>query len=101
MSKDISLKELAPMLKSISVKVRPYIGVAFFVLLAIIYSFVILQINKLSNQPLDESQVSEQSKAAPTPRIDAQAAKQLQTLKDNSVNVQALFEESRQSPFQE
>jgi hypothetical protein len=70
-------------------------------MLAIIYSYIILQINTLSNAPLDESQVAAQSKATPTPHIDARAAQQLQTLKDNSVNVQALFEQNRQSPFQE
>ena len=100
-NKDIKLDAILPAVKSAIVKIHPYAGVAFFVMLAIIYGYIILQINILSNTPLDENQVASQSKATPTPHIDAKAAEQLQALKDNSVNVQALFEQNRQSPFQE
>lgn len=81
--------------------VKPYIAVLFFLLIALAYGFVILRINALSKAEVDPSAVSEQVKASPTPRIDANAIKQLETLKDNSVNVQTLFEESRTNPFQE
>ncbi|HJQ09365.1 MAG TPA: hypothetical protein VJ836_07865 [Candidatus Saccharimonadales bacterium] len=57
--------------------------------------------NTMSTAAVDESKVTEQVQALATPRIDEDAIKQLQTLKDNSVNVQALFDESRTNPFQE
>ena len=82
-------------------KVQPYSGVLLFLLLAAIYGFIVLRINSLSNPTIDQSAVVGEAKSTPVPRIDANAAKQLQALKDNSVNVQTLFDQSRTNPFNE
>jgi hypothetical protein len=98
---DISVKSPLPALASSLRKVRPYVGVLLFLLFAIIYGYMVLSINKLSNPVIDPVEVTTEAKASPSPRLDAHAAEQLQTLKDNSVNVQTLFEQSRTNPFQE
>lgn len=82
-------------------KIGRYVGVLIFLLFAGSYGFIILKMNTMSTAAVDESKVTEQVQALATPRIDEDAIKQLQTLKDNSVNVQALFDESRTNPFQE
>ena len=82
-------------------KVKPYIGLLFFVLLALLYSFVLLQINTLSAAPVDDNEVTTQTSSSPSLHVDPSAAKQLESLKTNSGNVQTLFEQSRTNPFQE
>ncbi len=101
MSKDIKISSPLPMLKGLGAKLRPYAGVSLFLLLAGIYGFMVVRINALSNPAVDSSTVLTQVKSTPAPRIDAEAAKRLQELKDNSVNVQTLFEQGRTNPFSE
>jgi hypothetical protein len=97
----VSLKSLVPALLRLTRIIQPYLIVILFLVFALVYALTIVKINSLSSAPLDTSAVDDKVKTTPTPRIDAKAADQLQTLKDNSVNVQTLFEESRSSPFQE
>lgn len=99
--KDVNLKSLSQPAERFARKVKPYAGVILFLLFALVYGFIVLRINMLSNAPVDPTAVTDQVKASPTLRIDAHAAEQLQTLKDNSVNVQTLFEQGRTNPFQE
>ncbi len=100
--KNIQLSQsLKPLSSKFAHIFKPYMGIIFFLLLASIYGFVIFRINTLSSATADSSEVSSKVKAAPTPRIDAHAIKQLQSLKDNSVNVQTLFEQKRTNPFEE
>ncbi len=82
-------------------KARRFSFVAFIVFVALLYGFVLLRINTLDNvQPSDDS-VSGQVQAAGIPRIDTTVVKQLQSLNDNSVNVQTLFNQARSNPFQQ
>jgi hypothetical protein len=97
--KDLNLKSLAQLADKVVKIVRPYALVSFIVLFALVYAFIVLQINSLSTAPVDDNAVTEQVKASPSLRIDSQAAAQLESLKDNSVNVQTLFEEQRTNPF--
>lgn len=99
--KNIALGSPLPLLLGLLQKLRPYVGVMIFLLLAATYGFIIMRINSLSNPAVDPSAVLTEVTATPTPRIDANAAEQLQSLKDNNVNVQTLFEEGRTNPFQE
>lgn len=99
--KDLSLSALFAAVATWTRKLRPYAGVGLFLLFAAVYGYLVLKINALSNPTIDLNEVVSEAVGAPTPRIDAQAAEQLLTLKDNSVNVQTLFEEGRKNPFQE
>ncbi len=82
-------------------QLRRFTLVAFAVLVAGTYSFVLYRINTLGNiQPTDEA-VSSQVEAANVPKIDQAIVAQLKTLQDNSSNVQTLFSQARTSPFQE
>lgn len=101
MSQNISVKSPLPGLLGALRKLRPYAGVMLFLLFAAIYGYMVLNINQLSNPTIDPLEVTAETKASPTPRIDDHAAEQLQTLKDNSVNVQTLFEQGRTNPFEE
>jgi hypothetical protein len=93
-----SLKTLG--LKAIG-RLKKYSSVLFFLLFALVYGYMIMKINAFSNAPVDEDEVILQVTSSPSLRIDEDAVQQLQTLKDNSVNVQTLFDQGRTNPFQE
>ncbi len=99
---NIELKLPLPMIAQSARKAKPYIGVMVFILFAGIYGYMLFKINALANPgPVDESAVLAEVKTLPVPKIDEQAANKLLTLKDNSVSVQTLFEQSRTNPFEE
>ena len=99
MNQNLDLKNLVPQLKEIAQKLTRYVGIIFFVLIASIYIFILFRINSLSNAQPDSSTIGQNT--TPTLRINEKVADQLQQLEDNSVNVQALFDEARSNPFQE
>jgi len=79
---------------------RRYGLVLFLVFVALIYGFVLLRINSLTNAQPSADAVSSQVKAARIPHIDQSVVQQLQSLQDNSVSVKSLFNQARDNPFQ-
>ena len=77
-----------------------YTVVAFLLLVVATYGFVLLRIGNLSNTEPTEDQINSQVSTASIPKIDEKLVVQLKSLRDNSVNVQSLFDQSRTSPFQ-
>lgn len=104
MNKDLNLnfnlKDLPKELAKLGHKIAPYVPLVFFVLVATVYGIVLLRITMLSNAQPDPSAVSTQISEL-TPHIDKNAANKLQSLEDNSVNVQSLFNDARGNPFGE
>ena len=81
-------------------KLMKYALIGFFVFVGLIYGFLLFRINSLSGQQPTQAQITSHVKAAQIPHIDQAVVKQLQSLQDNSVSVQALFNEARSNPFQ-
>lgn len=77
-----------------------YSVVLFIVFISLLYGFVLFQIKALNDTQPTADAIAAQVKAAQVPHIDEAAIKQLQSLQDNSVNVQTLFNEARSNPFQ-
>ena len=80
-------------------KLRAYKGLLFFLAVAILYGFILWRINTYSNVPANQS--VESSSVSSQPHIDAATVQKIEQLQDNSVSVQALFNQARQNPFQE
>jgi hypothetical protein len=100
-NKDLDLKALKPALIKLARGAGRYAGIICFVVVATIYGFVLFRINSLNNvQPSDTVVSAQSSKITTIPRIDPQIVQQLEALKDNSVNVNTLFEQARNNPFQ-
>lgn len=97
----IRLHKLTERVTSITPKVQRYSMAGFLVFVALIYGLVLFRIHSLSSAQPTADQVSSQVKAARIPHIDQSVVQQLQTLQDNSVNVQTLFEQARNNPFQQ
>ncbi len=100
MSKQLSLKGLPLQLTAIVGKLKRYSLPVFLIFVAGVYGFVLLRINNLSQAAPSDQAVTSQVQAAKVPHIDAAVVKQLETLQDNSVSVQSLFDEARSNPFQ-
>lgn len=104
MSKDIKLsmdfKQLPQQLGQAGHKIARYIPILFFVIVAGVYGFLLLQIGTYSKAGPDESVVTAQT-AGISPNIDKEAIEQIKQLQDNSVNVQSLFDQARSNPFNE
>lgn len=82
-------------------QLHKYSLILFIVLVVGVYGFVVFKIQSLSSQEPSETDISSQVQAAKIPKIDQNVVLQLQSLQDNSVNVQKLFVEARTNPFQE
>lgn len=94
------LRELAEKLLVVARRLQGYTLILFLVFVGCIYGFLLLRTHTLNNTQPSADAVSSQVKAARLPHIDQSVVKQLQTLRDNSVNVQSLFDQQRNNPFQ-
>lgn len=98
--KKLSPKILTAQLGNFLTKTKPYLFPSFLVFVGLIYTYLFLGINSMVNTQPSETDVSTQVKAAKVQYIDEKVVEQLQSLKDNSVSVQSLFDEQRTNPFQ-
>lgn len=98
-AKKLDIQSLKTQAALVVQKARRFSVVGFLVLVAVLYGFVLLRINSLSNAQPSSDSVTSQVKAARVPHIDQAVVKQLESLHDNSVNVQTLFNEARSNPF--
>ena len=97
---NINISDIPAQLGSLVKKVSAYKAFLFFLMVAALYGFIVWRINVFSNAPA--ATTSEQGvQAAAQAHVDAATVKKIQSLEDNSVSVQALFDEARQDPFQE
>lgn len=71
----------------------------FLVVVAAVYGFIVWRISALQAVQPNLDAVS--SKLQSTPHIDQATVTKVKQLQDNSVNVQALFNQARNNPFQE
>jgi hypothetical protein len=81
-------------------EVRRFSFILFVIFVALLYGFVLLRTNSLNNAQPTSDAVTNQIQAAKVPHIDKSVVRQLESLHNNSVNVQTLFNEARSNPFQ-
>src|SRR4051812_39550972 len=98
MSKDININigDLSAQLKGISKKISSYRVLIFFLVVASLYGYIVWRINSFSNQPPSQSDIA--AKTTQQPHIDPDTLEKIQSLQDNSVSVQTLFDSARQNP---
>lgn len=94
-------KDPREMLALASAKFVRYRLVIFVIFVALVYGYTLWQINNFTNAKPTAAQITEESSSptATIPRIDPATVSKIEQLKDNSVNVQALFNQSRNNPF--
>ena len=82
-------------------RVGHYRVLIFVIAVTAIYGYIVFTINSLSHAEPSSEQISSQTSPIKATKIDPTVIKQLQQLQDNSVSVKALFNETRNNPFQE
>ena len=97
----LTLSSAIDKLRAIVMRVSPYKVIIFVVLVAGLYGFIIFRINTLDNLQPTADQVSSQNDPIRTAHVDPSVVQQLQSLQDHSVNVQTLFNQARNNPFQD
>jgi hypothetical protein len=97
---NFDLKSLPNQLGRVGHKVLRFLPITFFLVLAGVYGFMLLRITMLSNAQPTDAQISDRASSL-SQHIDKRAVSQLESLEDNSVNVQALFQTARDNPFNE
>lgn len=103
MSKDISinLKDLPGQLIGLTKNLARYKLPLYLLFVVIVYGFILLRINTLNSVTPSTTAVNAQHDPIKSARIDEKVVQQLKALRDNSVNVQTLFDQARNNPFQE
>lgn len=81
-------------------KLLRYRVTLFVLLLFVLYAFLAYRINTFYHVAPSTDTAGQTARTA-LPRIDPATVHKIQQLKDNSVNVQTLFNEARDNPFQE
>lgn len=66
-----------------------------------LYGYIIMQISTISGYTPDETEVTEQVTAVSKPKVDTQTAKIIESLEEQNINVQTIFNEARDNPFSE
>lgn len=96
---NLDLKTVGPALGKLFKRLGAYSALIFFLFVAALYGYIMWRINVYSNAPANQSEVS--AKVAAQPHIDPTVVQKMQDLQNNSVNVQSLFNQARENPFQE
>lgn len=94
--KNKSLNKLKMQLASL----YKYLWALLLLFFVLVYGYVLLSIHTDINQQPSQAQVGNDLKTTSMPAINQKVVKQLENMSNNSVSVQALFNQGRQNPFQ-
>ena len=101
MNAKLDLNKITHQLQQYLLFSQKYIKFIYFIFAAAICGFILYQIQVDAQvEPSDEA-VSEQLKAVQRPHIDKDALGKIQQLQDQNIEVQSLFDQARNNPFDE
>lgn len=95
------LSHVKDRLRQLTQVLRRYAVPLFLLFLLSIYGFLGVRVMSLTSVEPDQSAVTAKLKTAGVPHIDEEVLQKIQQLQDNSVEVQTLFDQARNNPFQE
>lgn len=98
---NLDLKTLQSSAGKLFGSVNKYRSFIFFLILTSLYGYIVWRINVLSSAPPSSTDVTTAQQNASLSGIPETTVQKLEGLEDNSIRVQSLFNEARQSPFQE
>ncbi len=93
----VLLDKLLPMLEFL----KRYAAMIFFVGVLTILGFLVYRINYFTNIEPDDSAVQAKLQTVQRPQVDKAAIDKIQQLRDQNVQVKALFDQARDNPFSE
>lgn len=87
-----------PSLRNIGATIAKFTVPLFILFVVAVFGYLYLQISQATNAKADASSDTAVTKSMP--KIDEAVANRLLELEDNSVNVQTLFNDARENPFE-
>lgn len=93
--------DIKTLLASTVAKLEPlkrYAAALFVLFVLSLYGYLIMQTNAATN--VEPSSAQQTAATKRTPHVNPETVQQLEQLQDNSVSVQALFNEARSNPFE-
>lgn len=95
------IQSLTNKLKPILAFLKRYAIFIYILLLLGSFGFLVFRINQYSRvEPTDDA-VQEKLQTAKRPKVDQAVLDKIQQLKDQNVQVQSLFDQARNNPFNE
>ncbi len=98
--KALNLSPKESLIKAVNA-VHSYAALLFIIFVIVIYGFLTWRIAYYSQLEPSQTDVMTELKTAGVPNVNPEVIKKIEQLKDNSVTVQALFDQARDNPFQE
>lgn len=95
------LSDILAKLKPLAVLFKTYAVFIFFIIFLGLMGFLIFRINHYARvEPTDDA-IQDKLKAVQRPRVDQAALDKIQQLQAQNVEVNSLFDNARQNPFNE
>ncbi len=98
---NIDLNNLKPKLKQFLNWIFAHRLIVGVIAIVLLYSGLVLQINLLNRREPSDEAVSEKLQTVKRPTIDQPTIDKIKSLQDNNIDVQTLFKQARDNPFQE
>ncbi|MES2970707.1 MAG: hypothetical protein V4702_00080 [Patescibacteria group bacterium] len=97
----IELKNLPSKLKPELKLLRKYIVFGYFIALLMIFGFFVFRINQFSHTEPTEEAVQEKLQTVQRPKLDNAVLEKVEQLESQNIQVQSLFDQARNNPFNE
>lgn len=97
----IDTKALTSKLLPIIERLKHSTNLVFFLVVALVLGYLLLQINLLSSSEPSSDEVTTKLLEIKRPRVDEKTVKILNDLEDNNTQVQSIFQQARENPFSE
>lgn len=95
------MNKITPYLQKLLETFKRYVFVICVVLFGGLYGTLIYTAGQQAALEPSESEITEKYKAAARPKLDEDTVNKLESLESTNVDVQAIFDEARQNPFNE
>jgi hypothetical protein len=96
----MNVKDIPAQLHRYVSKIKPYVPYMVILLIICTYGFMLLSIKSMANSEPSEDAVAERLSQIKQPKVDQSVVDKLQQLQDQNVQVQALFDQARDNPFE-
>lgn len=94
-------KNILEKINPIIYNVKKYHIAIFFTVVSLLLVFLIFRVNQLARIEPTEDQIQERIELTARPKVEPALIEKIQQLRDQNVQVEALFQQARENPFSE
>ncbi len=97
----LSIERIRDIFHKVESLLNTYKAFLLFIVLAILYSFIVIRISILSNAPPSQKDIDNAQKANQAIKISNNTIQRIKSLEGTNQRTQSIFSEARQNPFKE